>query len=293
MKHNIFGKDIITKDYHCAKNTCNDLWKVQDPYVNIYVKVTEHCNAHCKFCEFCERKENKFNLHKYYYILSELQKIVAINKISFTGGELTMRPSRFKQIMEKTREVCPKSFTVVNTNGFNIDFIMEMDEVDNVSLSRHHYDDDLNSEVFGVMNVPTADEIRILPNKDKIHFSCNLIKNYIDSREEIVKFLEWSASVGVMDVGFVTLMQINNFCIENHIDFRDIDITQGDSIFHYQTWKNGNTCECRNYMFNPQNNEGLVKVYARYMHDYLKGNESNLVFDGQYLRNGFYGEIII
>lgn len=294
MKINIFGKDIIAKEYACQKNLCNDLYKVHEPYINVYVKVTESCQADCPFCEFHTNKDKwDFNIHKMYYVLNELQKKIKINKISFTGGEVSMKMITFKKIVKAVKEVTPNSFTVVNTNGLRIHDILEMPEIDNVSLSRHHYIDSHNNDIFRTDDVPSSIEIGTLPNKEKLHFSCNLIKGYIDSYQEACNYLEWAASVGVYDVGFVTLMKVNDYCKEQHVDFRDLDITQGEQILHYQTWKNKNTCECRNYMFNPKNNENLVKVYARYNHDFLKGNESNLVFDGLHLREGFYGDIII
>jgi MoaA/NifB/PqqE/SkfB family radical SAM enzyme len=296
MKIDIFNKTIMTKDYHCQKNLCNDLWHVKDPYVNIYVKVTEKCQAKCKFCEFCSQENTEFDLHKFYYVMSELQKKIIINKISFTGGELSLDIDNFKSILIKTKEVSPKSFIVANTNGYNISELMDMDEIDSVALSRHHYNERKNSEIFGInsfINIPTNNELNNLHNKHKIHFSCNLVKGYIDSYEEMCKYLEWSASVGVRDVGFVTLMKVNDYCTDNHIDFRDIDLSNKENILHYQTWNNKGSCECRNYVFNPKDGDSLVKIYARYNSDFAKGNESNLVFDGSYLRTGFGGEIII
>lgn len=296
MLINVFNKTITTKDYHCQKNHCNDLWHVKDPYVNIYVKVTEQCQAKCEFCEFCTQEKTQFNLHKLYYILSELQKKVVINKISFTGGELSLDIKKFKTILSTTKEVSPKSFIVANTNGYDLHSLMMMDDIDSVALSRHHYNEKENAKAFGKFvldQFPLNYEFKDLPNKHKLHFSCNLIKGYIDSYEEMCKYLEWVASVGVYDVGFVTLMKINDYCKENHIDFRDIDLNNKENILHYQTWNNKGSCECRNYMFNPKDSEGLVKIYARYNVDFTKGNESNLVFDGEYLRSGFGGEIII
>lgn len=297
---NIFGKDISIREFECTKNMCNDLIKIKEPYVNIYIKVTENCNVNCEFCEFCDRTNSNFDILRMYYVLSEVQKKVRINKISFTGGEPTIMMGKFQDIVGKAKEACPNSFFNVNTNGFiHIDKLLKMEELDCVALSRHHYDDHENLKLFNVTNpvlVPNAKMIQSLPNKEKIHFSCNLVKGYIDSVEEICRYLEWSAAMGIYDVGFVSLMKINEFCKENHVDFRDLEFNEENApnLWQNQVLRNGNRCECRNYLYNPENSMGVVKLYARYNCDYNAGStEANLVFDGQHLRMGFGKEIII
>jgi len=296
MKIEIFNSEIITKEYACQKNTCNDLYKIKEPYINMYVKVTESCQAHCKFCEFCTQEKSEFDVYKLYYVITELQKKVKINKISFTGGEVSLNAGKFKSIIEMVKNACPNAFIVINTNGYDLDSLIELDGIDSISLSRHHYNEKTNMEIFKVGaldQLPLNSELqKDFKNKDKIHLSCNLIKGHIDSFDEMCKYLDWAGSLKIHDVGFVTLMKVNDYCREHHVDFRDI-ISENNRLMIYQTWKNKDLCSCSNYVYNPTTSDQLVKVYARYNHDYLKGNESNLVFDGAHLRNGFYGDIVI
>ena len=75
-----------------------------------------------------------------------------------------------------------KVFTVVNTNGSNIDKLGTISQyIDSISLSRHHYNDIKNTEIFKSNKVPSETLIQAFPDKTKLHLSCNLIKNYIDS----------------------------------------------------------------------------------------------------------------
>lgn len=292
MKHSVFGKEIETEDFYCQRNHCNDLSHVSDPYINMYIKTTEVCQARCMFCEFCTNQKEQFELHKLYYILSELGKKVRINKISFTGGEPTLFIDEFKQIIGMTREACPDSFIVVNTNGYNVVPLLDMPEIDNFSISHHHYMPHANHYLFGTDKVPTIGQLSNLPHKEKIHLSCNLVKGYIDSRESIIEYLEHAADMGYEDVGFVTLMKVNEFCNERSVDFRDINLTEGGKIMKYATWTNPGICECQNYVYLASNGKA-VRIYARYNYDITRGRQSCYVFDGKNLRKGFVGEVII
>lgn len=56
----------------------------------------------------------------------------------------------------------------------------------------------------------------------KIHLTCNLIRGIVDSEKAVIAYLEKAKSLGVYDVGFVSLMKVNKFCEDNHVDFSDI-----------------------------------------------------------------------
>ena len=43
-------------------------------------------------------------------------------------------------------------------------------KVDTVSISRHHYDDDINNEIFGIH---TSSFEHLTQYADKLHLSCN------------------------------------------------------------------------------------------------------------------------
>lgn len=45
----------------------------------------------------------------------------------------------------------------------------------------------------------------------QIQFRCNLINGYIDSRDEVFKYLDWANELGINDVGLVSLMPVNDY----------------------------------------------------------------------------------
>lgn len=128
-------------------------------------------------------------------------------------------------------------------------------------------------------------------NKNILHLSCNLIKGYIDSKEEIYKFLEFASSIGIQSVGFVSLMPINDYCKDNLIDFNTLDLVN-DRFNLTKVWSYENYCKCNNYVYIPKNLNNVNKVYYKNTYNPFDGN-TNLSFDGKNLKIGFTENIII
>ena len=116
------------------------------------------------------------------------------------------------------------------------------------------------------------------------------MKNYIGSSEQIVDYLEWASKVGCKDIGFVSLMPINQYCQDEFVDFNELNFDQIHDVFVTKNWNYHNLCRCRNYVYIAENAE-LINVYARYYQN-SKYSGNALVFDGLNLRLGFNGEII-
>lgn len=70
----IFGKEILLKRFGCNLNDEPGLRVL--PPVNIFVKVTNGCNAHCSFCSNAGTmpSRNPFNIAKLTSIIHELRR---------------------------------------------------------------------------------------------------------------------------------------------------------------------------------------------------------------------------
>ena len=223
MEVNFFNKTISIKSHYCSINGFHGE-EIKDPYINLYIQL-KNCNASCKFCEYKETAED-FDFGEFEKILIELGKSgVIVNKISITGGEPTMKIRTLSSIVSLVKNHFPSTFLVMNTNGFNLIKMHKYDMIksfDSISLSRHHYDDKKNDEILGfdtLKSYELKELISYYKNKEIFHFSCNLIKGFIDSKEEIHKYLEFCNSLDQFDVGFVSLMKINNYAKEHFVDF--------------------------------------------------------------------------
>ncbi|MFW6008227.1 MAG: radical SAM protein [archaeon] len=287
---NLFNHTIKLRDYHCSLNSEKGI-KITKPYVNMYVKLNNTCNARCKFCKFTSTSiKNNFNFDKYIEIFKEIRKTVKINKISFTGGEPTLNLKLLNKCLNFVKSNDKNIFTVVNTNGLHLKILDFFVTINSIALSRHHYNDQINNKILN-FKTPSKNDIKMFKNKNNLHLSCNLIKGYIDSENEVLKYLDEVSKLEVNDVGFVSLMKINNYCREHHIDFNLLNFNNKKDIYINKEWQNKNYCRCRNYLFMSQSTGNIVKVYSRYYSN-SHNPESILVFDGQHLREGFNGKII-
>lgn len=293
MEVEIFGHKLNLKEEYCT--LCNEApKKIKEPYINMYVTVTNGCNSNCAFCcnEKNACKKVDFDYYKFYYIVSEISKKLAINKCSFTGGEPTLEHELLTKLITTVKDIDADIFTVINTNGMNIKKLEEfVGDIDSIAFSHHHYDEEVNKQIFGTPTVASNEDIKTFINPNKLHASCNLIKGHICDPKSITKYLEHLAEIGITDVGFVSLMPANDYCKENFVDFKDINFANIPNLYLSKEWNNKTYCRCRNYVYLSE--KGVpVKVYFRYYVDPSYA-VSTLVYDGKYLREGFNGKIII
>jgi len=289
----IFDKEIevVTKNCKFFGNEGEET----EPRINLYV-VTKNCNANCNFCIYKDYANN-WNGKKYKEILKHVSSKIRINKIGVTGGEPTLNWDNFIEITDLSKEISPKSELSLNTNGFNLSKLFKdvYKKYDFINLSRHHYNDDINDRIFNYKSVKT-EELKYLSklktHNHQLQFKCNLIKGFIDSKEEFFKFMDWSNSIGIYDIGFSSLMPINDFCEKNYINF-NISELKNDNFFltkRMESYKGG--CDCFNWIYIPEDNfTNPVHVY----HKNTFGPELQtqiLTYDGEFLRRGFGGEII-
>lgn len=262
--------------------------------ISMYVVLTRKCNAHCEFCEFNTGK-NEISVNIFEDMFREITRYCDIPVLHFTGGEPTLELDKLIKISKIVKQVSPLTTISVNTNGIRLNELSEIDEVDNIALSRHALTDEENIKIFGTNTVASEEVIKQNKHKEKLHLSCNLIKGYIDSQEKIISYLEKASELGINDIGLVSLMKVNNFCNERYISFKEICPEQTDRFINNRCFSNINNkgelcCKCENYLYRA-NNLKLISVYHRYA---IRNSEiaDYLVFENNQLKQGFNGEVI-
>lgn len=281
----VFNKEIKLRDHYCSLNEY-DATKIEIPYINLYVQFNG-CNADCKFCEF-KNCAQSFNLEKFENTLKELSGQIEVRKISLTGGEATIN-KHFYDVVDIISKY--DSFLVVNTNGANLKEVNEKGyakKFDSIALSRHHYQDDLNNEILDFNTLSTQD-LKDMKLKN-LHLSCNLQRDYISDKEDIYKFLDFSSEICCSDVGFVSLMKINDYANEQFVDFEKIDLIS-EKYHKIKEWRYKDCCKCNNYLYISDQGD-IVRVYSRCNMKQIT-SISNFVFDGENLKTGFLGEVIV
>lgn len=289
----IFGKEIAVKSHGC--NVMDEPGQRVIPSVNLFVKVTKGCNAHCLFCSNANSTDasSAFNIPKLINVIKELKgKGICVNRINITGGE----PSVVSTLVYKILDTVEKnSFDDIhlhlNTNGLlrQSQELMRHPRWDSISMSLHHYDVSKLSDLYGCRIPEKAFDFEGI-DLQKVNSSCNLVKGYIDNAEEAHKMLDFNLDLGIPRVGFVALMKVNDYCCKHFVDLEDIHLDSIPHVYFTKSMNRGSDCKCSNYLYNRD-----LKILEIYMRNYANPNycESSLVYDGEYLRQGFHQDNII
>lgn len=287
------GKSISVKDFDCKLGMLQA--EPIAPFVNLFVKVTKRCNARCLFCSNADIKatQTPFNIPKLIDIVKGLQEIgVRVNRINITGGEPSVVfPHVYRLLDAVENNGLEDVHCHLNTNGLlpQSQELMRHPRWDSISMSLHHYDVTKLSELYGC-RIPEKAFYFDGINLQKVNSSCNLIKGYIDNAEEVHKVLDFNIDLGIPRVGFVALMKVNEYCHEHFVDLEDIHLESIPHVYFTKSMNRGSDCKCSNYLYNRD-----LKILEIYMRNYANPYycESSLVYDGEYLRQGFHQDNII
>ena len=293
MLVDFYGKQIAVKEFDCSLGTLNPV-RIS-PFVNLFVKVTNGCNARCLFCSNADAKPTykTFDIDKLEDIVLKLkEQSIKVNRLNITGGEPSVVSPLVENILQRMDgKVFDDIHLHLNTNGLlpQSQELMRHPRWDSISMSLHHYDIDKLSELYGCKIHEDAFKFEEV-NKQKLNVSCNLIKGYIDNPEEAHKMLDFALELGIPRIGFVALMKVNDYCKERFIDLEDIHIDTIPHVYFTKSMNRGKDCKCSNYLYNKD-----LKILEIYMRNYANPQycESSLMFDGEYLRQGFHDNNII
>ena len=283
-----FGKEIQIKRVGC--NCLDEPGRPIEPSVNLFVKVTKGCNAHCLFCSNmgATTPSTPFNVPKLLTIVRELMGSgIMVNRVNITGGEPSVVTPLVEEILH---QMDAPDFSGIhlhlNTNGLlpQSQMLMRHPRWNSISMSLHHYSLSKLTELYGCEIPHTALRFEGI-ERQRLNASCNLIKGYIDRPEEASKMLDFALELGLPRIGFVALMKVNDYCREHFVDLEDIHLDTIPHVYFTQSMDRGDDCKCSNYLYNKD-----LKILEVYMRNYANPQycESSLVYDGEYLRQGFH-----
>ena len=269
-KEIIFGKEINI--YH----PCN---------LNIFI--TSDCQNKCYFC-INEQNNSKVPI----YHQSNLEYIQSLEfllkelknkhfEITITGGEPTLNMERFV----KTMQMCyfyNFPCRTVSTTGLNlmkefqnkplVQYMIENKFIHNINISRMHYNQEKNDEIFKNKNISNQDIEKLgmffeLNNAD-MRLSCNLIKNYIDDFDKILYLVDFYDDLGVESIIFRELVGVES------VKLKDINF---DKRFKYITTLHGALYDVDVYMYK----DFIVKHYMT-----KEKVEKNIIYSFSF-KNGY------
>ncbi len=294
----IFGKKFLFKGYTCTSDKNNPI--KSKPKFKLTIKLTDYCNCSCPFCANKNLKDfGELDFVKLEKVIRELNSTGYLTRVGITGGEPMMYPDTVNKLINLILSINDKIDIGITTNGLNLRKFLEFENIEKIEglhISRHHYDDSINKKIFQNENIATSEDIKYLQSKlnDKLIININtvLIKGYIDNIEELKKMCEYVGELGVKRIGIVSLLKLNDYAKEHFVDFNDVFNNNDGSFFVAHHLCNYDYCECIDGICSTDKND-FVEFYS------IMGKEKKCPYVTQLvyttdnkLKKGFDGETI-
>lgn len=203
---------------------------------NFSIVVPGGCNGKCNFCFWNKSKTCNNYISRLKETLNNLPS--QFYQLSLTGGEPTISPY-FKKILEI---IDNKKFKhiVLTTNGTNIleHINIIKNKIKYINISRHHYDDTINSNIFKTDTIPNKEELKIICNelkKNKIDITLSaVLTENLNNKNDIDNFILFAKEMRVNSV----------FFRKQHGD--NIDKTNVEKVYSNYPYINESNCPvCR------------------------------------------------
>ena len=300
---NILGKSITVKNYICSADGKNYKEKPENIKLQLFVNMLTFCPANCRFCVAKNTKQDKkIDIDKFKSVMKLLKAEDRIRGIKITGGEPFYDIDLLNEVISAIYDIFGYEMEVaISTNGIgleNLKKIKDLEHIETIHISRHHYDDDVNRKIFGnIKNIPGTRELKDIVDsvsyKDIFVLNCVLLKDYINSPEEAHKFMDFAIDIGIPKVGFTTCSPVNGYAKEQSIPYEAV-IKEDDPVLLFtRGFFDYDYCHCSDGVYSSEDGR-IVEFYGKStkMEDYAYCR--GLVYDADdHLKDGFGGEIIV
>lgn len=269
-----------------------------DNHASMMIYPTISCNGKCDFC--INKYDNNFKKMidcKKEYFFNKLNEIFNLFKdvkpaITICGGEPTISENTIGIMKLVNKYGFPvRTFP---TNGLNllknidgkpfIQYMVEYGFNKNINLSIQHYNEKINSNIMGFSL--TRKEIETIGLFSKVNHlelrtSCNLIKNGINSLNDMEKYLKYFSSFNISSSIFRELIKVDNNYYNNNFVNIDSIIENINNDKNYQFIRKMNGAYYNVFVYRFDNY--LVKVYkekfqkdVEYIRDFIFGSDGHL-----------------
>ena len=300
---NVLGTPVKARAYACAQRGSREgcvPMRADQIRLQLTIIPTSYCMAACPFCIAGphDRLDN-IDLNRLERMLARLKDANIVRGITLTGGEPFVDVRRVDAIVSMVFGIFGYDMEItLDTNGCGIERlgeIRELSHIDTVHVSRHHYDDAVNRSIFGTAAVPTAAVLRramhSISYRDLFVMNCMLLKDGIDTADEVHRYLDFAIETGAGKVAFITVTPVNAYAAAQRVEY-DAVIQRDDPAFLFTRGFNDfDWCRCQDGVYCSQ--AGLIEFYGRRTDaracDYCRG----LVYGSDNrLRAGFGGPVI-
>lgn len=209
---------------------------------NFSVYSGQTCNAKCPFCveelrplsrgrELGEQKRSQPDDAVYFSALSRALKAVATLRpsVSITGGEPSLDP-RLPRILRMLRDVGARKLTMTTNASGLLRVLDDGEDVlahvlnaqpKHLNISRAHPDEATNQRIMAIRPFHTNEQLHHVINRTResqtrVRLSCVLLRGHTETLQDCINYLEWAASIGVDNVVFRQLMQVDSSTVADN-----------------------------------------------------------------------------
>lgn len=299
-KVRLFGRETVLKGYVCSSDGVQYRPKTGKIRVQLSILLTGYCDAHCPFCIAAPTDdETTLDMAVLEKMLLLLREEDCVRGISITGGEPFSRVKELDQAVSMIFRIFGYGMELnIDTNGTGIAHlprIPELAHVDTVHISRHHWLDRRNEELFG-RPMPSAEELRAgiaaVSFRDLFVLNCMLLRGWVEQPEDVHRYMDFAIGLGAPKVAFITGTPVNDFIRQRRITFEEVLRDEDPSLLFTRGFRDYDWCRCRDGVYVSPNGQ-LIEFYGRHSEpggcDYVRGLV--LTPDGR-LTAGFGGPVL-
>ena len=298
----ILGKQVTVKNYICSPDGIHYPRKPENVQLQLAVCPVSFCPCSCRFCIAKDTGSDlKINIKKFEHVMKLLKDEDRVRGIKITGGEPFYDMDLLNEVVSVLFGIFGYELEIsISTNGIWLDQmhrIKDLKFIDAIHISRHHYDDAVNRAIFGEAPVPSGKQLKEIIDtvsfKDIFVFNCMLLKDYINSRTEAHRFLDFAIETGVPKVGFMTCSPINKYAKEQSIPYESVIQNDDPSLLFTRSFYDYEYCHCSDGVYVSPDGS-LIEFYGRSTIIDKLYYSRGLVYDADdHLRDGFGGDFII
>ena len=267
----LLGNTLLCKGYCCARNGGDYAPKPEPLKLQLSIFPANYCPAGCRFCIAADtiRDRSKLDLGRLEDTLWKLQAAQAVRGISISGGE----PFTDVPLLNRVINLCFRVFGMhmeinVNTNGMNIQRIFEIEQLsclEALHISRHHYDDAVNSRIFGYPmpgHEILSHALHSVGCRDLFVLNCMLLKDHIGSAEEVHRYLDFAIEMGAGKVSFITATPVNGYTRAQRVNFSAVLRDEDPRLLFTREYRDYAYCRCRDGVYVSPAGK-LIEFYGR------------------------------
>ena len=296
----LFGTEFSVRNYICSQDGIHyppmpEKWKVE-----LSVCITSWCPAACPFCVAGNTAQKQFlNPEKLRIVLEELAKEGMVRGVSITGGEPFADTVLLNEVISMIFEILGEHTELsVTTNGMAIEDLLRIQKLsylDALHISRHHFLDEKNEEIFGI---PVAgreqlkEVVSALPYPDLFVLNCMLLKGYIENTEDVCRYLDHALDIGIPKSSFITAIPSNDYTRRSRLAYEAVIPREDPRFLFTRGYRDYEYCRCQDACY--------VSKDGRWMHLYGRATDSGscpyargLVYTADNcLKTGYAGAIL-